>query len=66
MARPTLIDKNPVEVKYYLFIISLNKCTASCNVLSPKISVLKETKDIFIKAFNMMTNKNEATRTYFT
>ena len=66
MARPTLIDKNPVEVKYYLFIISLNKCTASFNVLSPKISVLKETKDIFIKAFNMMTNKNEATRTYFT
>ena len=66
MARPTLIDKNPVEVKYYLFIISLNKCTGSCNVLSPKISVLKETKDIFIKAFNMMTNKNEATRTYFT
>ena len=66
MARPTLIDKNPVEVKYYLFIINLNKCTGSCNVLSPKRSVLKETKDIFIKAFNMMANKNEATRTYFT
>ena len=66
MARPNLIDKNPVEVKYYLFIISSNKCTGSCNVLSPKISALKETKDIFIKAFNMMTKKTEATRTYFT
>ena len=41
-------------------MISLNKCTASCNVLSPKICVLKETKDIDAKAFNMITNKDEA------
>ena len=25
MVRPTLIDLNPVELKYYPFIISLNK-----------------------------------------
>ena len=25
MIRPTLIDLNPVEVKYYLFMISLDK-----------------------------------------
>ena len=31
-----------------------------CNVLSPKISVLKETKDTNVKALNMITNKNEA------
>ena len=56
--RPTLIDMNPVELKYYPFMISLIKCTGSCDVLLPKICVPKETKDINAKAFNM--NKNEA------
>ena len=68
MVRPTLINLNPVELKYYPFMISLNKCTGSCNVLSPKICVPKETKDINVKAFNMITNKNEAkamAKTYF-
>ena len=37
MVRPTLIDMNPNELKYCPFMISLNKCTGSCNVLSPKI-----------------------------
>ena len=60
MVRPALIDLYPVELKYYPFIISLNKCTGSYNVLSPKIFVPKETKDINVKAFNMITNKNEA------
>ena len=46
MVRPTLIDMNPVQLKYYPFMISLNKCTGSCNVLSPKMCVPKETKDI--------------------
>ena len=41
-------------------MISLDKCTGSCNVLSPKICVPKETKGINIKAFNVKTNKNEA------
>ena len=36
MVIPTLVDLNPVEVKFYAFIISLDKCTGSCNVLSPK------------------------------
>ena len=27
MVRLTLIDMNPVELKYYPFMISLNKCT---------------------------------------
>ena len=40
------IDFNPVELKYYPFMISLNKCTGRCNVLSPKIYILKETKHI--------------------
>ena len=60
MVRPTLIDLNSVELKYYRFMISLDKCTGSCNVLSSKIWVPKEAKGINVKAFNMLTNKNEA------
>ena len=60
MVRPTPIDMNPVEHKYYPFMISLNECTGSYNVLPPKICVAKETKDINIKVFNIITNKNEA------
>ena len=41
-------------------MISLDKCTGSWNVLSPKISVLEETKDINVKAFKTITTKNEA------
>ena len=37
MARPTLIDLNPVELKYCPFMVSLDKCNGSCNVLSPNM-----------------------------
>ena len=60
MVRPTLIDMNPVELKFYPFMISLDQCTGSCNVFSPKICVPKETKDINVKVFNLIANKNEA------
>ena len=59
MVRPTFTDSNP-ELKYYPFSITLDKCNGSFNVLSPKIWVPKETKDINVKAFNMIANKNEA------
>ena len=36
---PTIIDVNPVELKYHPFMVRLNKCTRSCNVLYPKICV---------------------------
>ena len=54
MVRPTItititIDMNPVELKYYPFMISLNKCTESCKVLSPKISASKEKKKKSLK-----------------
>ena len=45
MFRYTIIYLNPVELKYYLFMISLNKCAGSCNALSPK--------EINVKAFNI-------------
>ena len=60
MVRPAVIDLNPVELKYYPFTISLDKCTGICNVLSPKICATKETKDINVKVFNMITSKSEA------
>ena len=34
MVRPFLIDLNPVEFKNYLFMISLDKCSGSCNYLN--------------------------------
>ena len=37
-------------------MISLDKCTGSCNILSSKICVPK--KNVNVKAFNMITNKN--------
>ena len=36
LVRPTHIDLNPT------FTISLDKCNESCNVLSPKVCVLKK------------------------
>ena len=50
---------NPIELKYYRFMIRLNKCTGSCNVLFPKICIPKETKDIYFKIFNMISKKDE-------
>ena len=60
MVRPARIDINLNELKYYPFMSSLTKCTGICNVLSPKICVPKETKEINVKAFNMMINKDES------
>ena len=37
MIRPTLINLNPVWLKYYLFMNNLNKCSGSLNVLPPKV-----------------------------
>ena len=33
MIRPTLIDLNPVELSYYPFMISLDKCDGSFNAV---------------------------------
>ena len=59
MVRLTIVDMNPVEQKFYPFMTSLNKCTGSCNVFSPKICVPKETKDIYVKTFSIITKKGD-------
>ena len=46
LVRPILIDMNLNELNYYTFMINLNKRTVW--------------KDINVKAFNMITNKDEA------
>ena len=63
MVRPTLINLNFIELTYYPFMISLDKCNGSCNAvedLSMQIYVPSETKDINIKVFNMTTIINES------
>ena len=56
MVRPTLIDLNPIAFKYHPFMITLDKCNGTCNVFSPKICVPKETKDLNVKAFNIIVS----------
>ena len=57
MIRPTLIDLNAIELNYFPFMISLDKCKGSWNAvddLSTKISVPSETNDVNVKVFNMI------------
>ena len=63
MVRPNIINMNPSELKYHPFLIILNNCNGCCDVWSPKICVPKETKDINVKAFNMIRNKDDAEAT---
>ena len=42
MIRPSYSDLNPVELKYYPFMVSLNKYNGSFNVLLPKICFEKK------------------------
>ena len=63
MMRPTLFDINLIELSYFPFMISLDKCHESCNVvddLSTKIYVLSQTKHLTLKLFNIITRINEA------
>ena len=57
MVRCTLIDFIPNELTYYWFMIGLDKCSGSCNVLPPK-NVFRK-KNINVKVFNTITNKSE-------
>ena len=49
MTRPTLIDLNPIELKYYPFMISLHKYKETCHTvdnLYTKIWIPSKTKDV--------------------
>ena len=58
MARPTLIGLNIVKRIYFPLMSSLDNCNGSCNGvddLSSKIGILRETKHLNVKVFNMIT-----------
>ena len=55
MVRHNLIHLNLGELRYHPFMISLDKCTGSCNSISPKICVPKKTRNINVKVFNTIT-----------
>ena len=60
MNRPTFIHLNPVELNYYLLMISLYKYSESCNAiddLSTKICLPRDTKRV--KVFNMIARINQ-------
>ena len=64
IVKPTLTDLNPVEFNYYPFMVSLDKCSGSCNAavdLSTKLCVPNKAKDLNLKIFNMITRINETT-----
>ena len=49
MIRHFFIDVNPVELKYYPFMISLGKCSGSCNSVNDLCSiVIERAKTLFL------------------
>ena len=61
MTSLTFVDLDPVELDYYPFIVSLDKCNGSCSAvdnLSTKLCVLSEAEDLNVRVFNMITRIN--------
>ena len=53
----SLVDLNPIEHNYYLYLISLEKCRGSCNAaddFSTKICVPSKTKKMTVEVFNVI------------
>ena len=60
--RPAVVDLNPVEVNYHLFMISLDLCNGSCNVvhdLFANICLPSITKNVNVKVFKTKTRIKE-------
>ena len=60
--KPTFSDFNTVELNYYQFIVSLNKCSGSCNTvddLFTKTCGSNKTRDLNVKLFNMIATTNK-------
>ena len=70
IARPILIDRNPDELLYYRFVVSLDRCDGACNTLddlpaiifnlSDKKFVPNKTKDVKLKYLIHTTSINES------
>ena len=62
VTRPRLVDSNPVEPKYYSYMISLEKLNVSCNTvnyLSMRRYAPSKRKYRNVNVFNMITNRKE-------
>ena len=54
--RPTIIDLNPAELKYYLYIVTLNKFNWSCNTfteISKRICTPNETENVDLNVLSV-------------
>ena len=61
MVRPTLIDLNPDELHYYLFVIILGRCDGSCNTVEDPFGILpNKKKDVNLKVFNKIKGINDS------
>ena len=63
MIRPTLVNLNPIKLKYYPVLISLDKFNGRYNVaddLPTEICVRSEIRDINVRVFDLITKINEA------
>ena len=61
IARVTIVNLNHIELKYYPFMISLDKCNRSCDAVDEfctKICVPSKTKDVNVRDFNIITRIN--------
>ena len=61
--KPFVINTNPVELKYYPYFITSDKCNWSSNTfneISHTICVPNKTKDANLNVFNLITTKNES------
>ena len=64
--QPSLVNLYPneydQELHYYPFTVKFDKCDRSCNTLndlSTKVCAPKETKDLNVDVFNMITGKSK-------
>ena len=60
--RHATIDLNSIKLKYYSFMISLDKCKGNVNVLMTYLRkyLFRQKKYVNAKVFNMITRMNEA------
>ena len=58
-----LVDLNTAELKYYLFMISLDKCNDVWNTLSEiyrRNCIPNKTEDVNLNIFNLITRTNKS------
>ena len=60
IARPTPINLNPIEVNYYPFLISFDRCNAGLNAVDDLSIKRCVPKDLSVKILNMRTKINKA------